>query len=523
MYQKRRAIEHVLVLCFDLLAMILAFLLAVFFRYGTWNWVEAEGNQSQQITLMVILYVALNVVTNYYSSFFKRRFSQELWAVIKEEIVFYTVLLVVYFLIHETGSLSRLMTFYLVLFQTLFTILFRSLLKQYMLKSYTKGRFVKRMILISTRQEAGIVVRRLQRSPDWNSVLMGVILVDDEPADRLAASPEAGLDSSLKSVAGPDPKAGLKSESGTDPESGSEANVNPDEAQGFVSGIEGVPVVAGREELLDYIIHHRVDEVFFSYEGMEKDPQSRKWIQEVQMTGILVDVNIEVFNLVDNGTKTLNRVGDYAVVSFARNVISTRGMIAKRLMDIIGGLIGMAAFGLSAIVLVPAIRLDSPGPAIFSQIRVGKNGRKFRLYKYRSMRVDAEQLKDDLICQNEMSGPMFKVEDDPRITRIGKWLRRTSLDEFPQFWNVLKGDMSLVGTRPPTVDEFEQYTAMHKARLSMTPGLTGIWQTSGRSDIKDFDDIRRMDMEYIDNWSLGRDFRILLKTIPVVFGAKGAK
>ena len=151
MYQKRRAIEHVLVLFFDLLAMVLAFLLAVFIRYGTWIWVEAEGNQSQQITMMVILYVALNVVTNYYADFFKRKPVQELWAVIKEEFVFYIALLVAYFLIHATGSLSRLMTFYLVLLQTIFTMLFRTLLKQYMLKAYTKEQSRLTQMLLQKR------------------------------------------------------------------------------------------------------------------------------------------------------------------------------------------------------------------------------------------------------------------------------------------------------------------------------------------------------------------------------------
>jgi len=328
------------------------------------------------------------------------------------------------------------------------------------------------MILISTTKESAETIRRLHSNPDWNSVLIGLILVDTN---------ETG------------------------------------------ASVEGVRVVAGRDSLLDYIIHHDVDEVFFSYEGIEKDLKSREWIREIQMTGILVDVNIEVFNLVDNGTKTLNRVGNYAVVSFVRNVIPIRGLIIKRLMDIMGSLVGMIILGIVSVVLVPVIRLDSPGPAVFSQIRVGKNGRKFRLYKFRSMYVGADAHKSELMQQNEMSGPMFKVEDDPRITRIGKWLRSTSLDELPQFWNVLKGDMSLVGTRPPTVDEFEQYTAMHKARLSMTPGLTGMWQTSGRSDIKDFDDILRMDMEYIDNWSIGLDIRILAKTILVVFERKGAQ
>ena len=472
MYQRRRAIENLLVLVFDLLALFFSFLFAVLLRYRTIDWAKAEGNQSQQIILMIILYVALNMLTNYYTNFFKRKNGEEFWAIIKEEVVFYPLLLVAYFLMHATSTLSRLVILYMAIIQTCLTYLFRYLLKQYMMKAYKNGRFVNHMILISTTRESAQIIRRLHSNPDWNSVLIGLILVDTN---------ETG------------------------------------------ATVEGVRVVAGRDSLLDYIIHHDVDEVFFSYEGIEKDLKSREWIQEIQMTGILVDVNIEVFNLVDNGTKTLNRVGNYAVVSFVRNVIPIRGLIFKRLMDIIGSLVGMIILGIVSVILVPAIRLDSPGPAVFSQIRVGKNGRKFRLYKFRSMYVGAEAQKSQLMQQNEMSGPMFKVEDDPRITRIGKWLRSTSLDELPQFWNVLKGDMSLVGTRPPTVDEFEQYTAMHKARLSMTPGLTGMWQTSGRSDIKDFDDILRMDMEYIDNWSIGLDIRILAKTILVVFERKGAQ
>ena len=261
----------------------------------------------------------------------------------------------------------------------------------------------------------------------------------------------------------------------------------------------------------------------FSYDGIEKDADSIHLINEVQMMGILVDVNIEVFNLVHNGKKTINRVGDYAVVSFARNIISTRGAVAKRLMDLVGGVIGLCVCGIVAIFIVPAIRLDSPGRAIFAQTRIGKNGRRFRLYKFRSMYADADKRKAELMENNEMSGPVFKIEHDPRITRVGRFLRKTSLDELPQFWNVVKGDMSLVGTRPPTEDEFEQYNSMHKARLSMTPGLTGIWQTSGRSDIKDFDDILRMDMQYIDHWSIWLDIKLLFKTIPVVFGRHGAE
>lgn len=159
----------------------------------------------------------------------------------------------------------------------------------------------------------------------------------------------------------------------------------------------------------------------------------------------------------------------------------------------------------------------------FKQKRVGLNGRIFEIYKLRSMYVDAEERKKELMAQNEMNGLMFKMTDDPRITRVGKFIRKTSIDELPQFWNVLCGDMSLVGTRPPMVDEYDRYESHHKRRLSMKPGITGMWQVSGRSGVQNFEDVVRLDTQYIDHWSLRLDVEILLKTIAVVFARKGAK
>jgi exopolysaccharide biosynthesis polyprenyl glycosylphosphotransferase len=195
----------------------------------------------------------------------------------------------------------------------------------------------------------------------------------------------------------------------------------------------------------------------------------------------------------------------------------------KRLLDIVGGLIGLIITGILTVFIAPAIKLDSPGPVFFSQTRVGKNARRFKIYKFRSMYRDAEERLRDLQAHNEMNGLMFKMENDPRITRVGAFLRKTSLDEFPQFLNVLKGDMSLVGTRPPTEAEFEQYNEHYRRRLSMTPGLTGLWQVSGRSSITDFDEVVRLDLEYIDSWGLTLDFKIILKTILVVFRGRGAE
>ncbi len=170
-----------------------------------------------------------------------------------------------------------------------------------------------------------------------------------------------------------------------------------------------------------------------------------------------------------------------------------------------------------------AIKLDSKGPVFFSQVRIGRNGRRFKIYKFRSMYIDAEERKKELEAENEMQGLMFKMENDPRITKVGAFLRKTSIDELPQFYNVFKGDMSLVGTRPPTADEFEKYNQYYRRRISMTPGLTGMWQVSGRSDIDNFDDVVKYDLMYIDNWSLRLDIRILFQTVGVVLFGKGAK
>ena len=203
-------------------------------------------------------------------------------------------------------------------------------------------------------------------------------------------------------------------------------------------------------------------------------------------------------------------------------------------MDIAGGLVGCLLTGIIFIFVAPIIYISSPGPIFFSQVRIGKNGKKFKIYKFRSMYMDAEERKAELMSQNKMEGLMFKMDYDPRIIGsekkdkngnpkgIGNFIRKTSLDEFPQFWNVLKGDMSLVGTRPPTIDEWEQYELHHRSRMSIKPGITGMWQASGRSDITDFEEVVKLDTQYIENWSIGLDCRILLKTVSSVLKSEGS-
>ncbi len=193
---------------------------------------------------------------------------------------------------------------------------------------------------------------------------------------------------------------------------------------------------------------------------------------------------------------------------------------AKRALDILGAIVGLAVTGIIAIPVAIAMQLDDPGSIFFSQIRCGFDGRPFKIWKFRSMIANADQKKH--LVENKATGHIFKNDRDPRITRVGCFLRRTSLDEFPQFWNVLKGDMSLVGTRPPTTEEVAMYDDHHFERLKVKPGITGEWQVRGRSEVLDFEDIVRMDLDYQQKWSFFYDINLIVSTIAVVLARKGA-
>ncbi|CDF57719.1 sugar transferase [Thermobrachium celere] len=203
----------------------------------------------------------------------------------------------------------------------------------------------------------------------------------------------------------------------------------------------------------------------------------------------------------------------------------TRGQlyeITKRLIDIIGSLFGIILLSPIFIITAIAIKLDSKGPIFFIQERCGKDGKIFKMFKFRSMCVDAEEKLKELIKKNEMSGPAFKMKDDPRITKVGKFIRKTSIDELPQLFNVLKGDMSLVGPRPPIVREVKQYTPYQMQRLLVKPGLTCYWQVMGRNKINDFDEWVELDIKYIKERSFWLDMKLIFKTFFVLFGDENA-
>ena len=268
-------------------------------------------------------------------------------------------------------------------------------------------------------------------------------------------------------------------------------------------------------------MENTIDEVYFVVNGQMSGALENA-MKICESLGITVKVLLDIFNLKFSKTQ-LSYAGKIPMLTFHTVSLSEGQLMIKRLMDIIGSLIGLALTAVLTVFIAPAIKLDSKGPVFFSQWRVGQNGRKFKIYKFRTMTRDAEAKLSELMDKNELSGAVFKMENDPRITRVGRFLRKTSLDEFPQFFNILKGEMSLVGTRPPTVGEVEEYEMYHRRRLSIKPGLTGNWQVSGRNEITDFEDIYALDISYIDNWSLALDIKILFKTVSAVIFRKGAK
>ena len=291
-----------------------------------------------------------------------------------------------------------------------------------------------------------------------------------------------------------------------------EASV-PEDAAG-----KDCPVLIGHEALYRFLQSEVIDEILISDIGSSRD---EALLQKLMSMGATIFISLEeAYDILPN--KHIDTIGDRMILTSTVQPFSPEQMAVKRAMDILMAIAGLVLTGIVCIIFGPIIMVQSPGPIFYSQIRVGLNGRQFRMYKFRSMIPDADKKKAGLMDQNKMNGLMFKVENDPRIIPIGRFMRKYSLDELPQFYNVLRGDMSTVGTRPPTIDEWEQYSLEHRARLSMKPGITGLWQVSGRNDIVDFDEVVSLDMKYIREWSLRQDLAIIARTIVVVIRGKGA-
>ena len=285
--------------------------------------------------------------------------------------------------------------------------------------------------------------------------------------------------------------------------------------------ISGHTVLGGLADIPEILRSNPVDRVIFVV--------PRGWLSYIEEAvlycetlGVTVSVAVDLFKTRFTFARDENFMG-IPMISFESTPGTVGALFVKRIIDIVATGLGIVILSPVLLIVAALIKLTSPGPVFFKQERCSLNGRTFKLYKFRTMVVDAEKKLEDLLQHNEMSGPAFKMANDPRVTPIGKFLRKTSLDELPQLWNVLKGEMSLVGPRPPLPQEVAQYDHWQRRRLSMRPGITCLWQVGGRNKITDFNEWSKLDLEYIDSWSLGLDFKILFKTVPVVLLGVGAK
>ncbi len=281
-----------------------------------------------------------------------------------------------------------------------------------------------------------------------------------------------------------------------------------------------IKILGSINHLAEILKNNTIDEVIFAF-GHEEQIDIGKYINICKRTGIPARILPSLWRE-DQPNLMVERCQGVPFLIIKTDKFHPAGLLYKRLLDILGSIIGTTIFLFLYPFVGIAIKLESTGPVLFTQTRMGQNGRTFKIYKFRTMFQDADKMKNELVNNNEMNGAIFKIKNDPRITRVGSWLRKTSLDEVPQFLNILRGEMSLVGTRPPTLEEVEHYKSWHLRRLSIKPGLTGLWQISGRNQIKDFDEIVRLDCQYLEQWRLMEDIRIIIKTILVVLKRKGA-
>ena len=470
--QKQRLIQNYTLLAVECFCIILSFTLAILTRGIEASYLPFSRTYTTIIACILFFHLLSYYLFDWNVNIFKRGYYIEFIAVCKYNIVLILILSFFLYVSKMAEDFSRLVFVYFFIYNIILTYIGHLLLKQYFTRIYRKSSGSNKMFIITISESAQQILQKLSQADEWSFEVAGIVLMDQELVD--------------------------------DPQT-----------------IDTVPIVAGYMDLYEKLKTKVIDEVFIHLPDYSKR-QIEELIIRFESMGITVHVNIDYFNNVI-AHKTTESFAGFTVLSYEVNTFDYRRLFIKRLIDILGSVIGLCITVILTPFIALAIKLDSPGPVFFVQKRVGKNGRYFRLYKFRSMYMDAEEKKEELMKQNKMEGPMFKIEHDPRITRVGAFLRKTSLDELPQFFNILIGDMSLVGTRPPTVDEFKQYDLYYRRRLSIKPGLTGLWQVSGRSDITDFREVLKLDLEYIDNWSLTSDIRILLMTVWVVLMKKGAK
>lgn len=483
MITKREKLQYAYVFLADALALAISVALVlllfgqalkILLPYDFSDWV-------QTLTLLAIAFIVSFLSFNQNENIVSRRLGQEIKLSIKFNFLM-TALYAVLMLVTKARMVeSRYFAIGVPLFNLVMMPLLHTGLKRMLSRAEHRWGIESFVGIITTEPHAEAMIRDLQS--DWSRRIVGLALIE-------ASGEELGRE------------------------------------------VAGIRVEANYSNFMDWLRRSALDEVFVDI-PMDSGESFLPYLEEMESMGLTVHFRLPILDRIEQVCcgetqaarlgRTLGRCAGGNIMTIGTLELQLRDQVLKRMMDISGALVGcLISLPIIAIVAIP-LKIESPGPLIFKQKRVGLNGRIFYIHKLRSMYTDAEERKKELMAKNEMNGLMFKMQDDPRITKVGKFIRKTSIDELPQFFDVLCGNMSLVGTRPPTVDEYNQYDSHHKRRLSMKPGITGLWQVSGRSSIQNFEDVVALDVQYIDHWSLWGDVKLLFKTVAVVFTGRGAE
>ena len=475
--KKKGWLKHWDFILVDLLCLNFTFLFSYWIRLGVGNMYAVSGYR-MLIVLVMILHFCIMFFTNCYSGILRRGYFDEFKVVV----------------LYNTELIALL-----------FAYLFVMQMGRHYARTILVGFYFLDTIVMYL---AHIIVKKVYQAngTEKSNKTKLLVLVDEEDAKKAIDKITNGPDNSYDIIG-----ISLRKKSQT-------------------KQIMGISVVCSGKEVYEYICRNVVDNVLICLNATKTKDIERITNNLLQM-GVTVQVGVNMFG---DGLPNVyfGRLNNLAIMTASMKVITPAQQLMKRCIDICGGIVGCLITAVLFIFVAPAIKIADPkGPIFFWQYRAGRNGRVFKIYKFRSMYTDAEERKKEYMEKNKMEGLMFKLENDPRIIGsgpdgtkkgLGFFLRTLSIDEFPNFWSVLKGDMSLVGTRPPTLDEYEKYELHHKSRLAIKPGLTGLWQVSGRSDLTNFEEIVKLDNEYIYNWSVGLDLKIILKTILVVLKRNGS-
>ncbi len=463
--------KHIDFIFIDLFCVEVAYLISIILRYGPETFsdlLKPEFAQSlndfRTVNVVIIAaYIFLMLFARPHQGIVKRGHIAEVGKIVVLNFEIILILVGFFFATQISMVYSRLMIGYLFLADVVLMMIFRTIRKLILRLKFIDGTDSSNVLIVAQKDTADDFYGTLLNNNSGFYHFKGIVFTDDYQGDEY----------------------------------------------------KGMPVVK-ESDILEFVKSNSINDVYMLTKSSG------------HLASMLIGMGITVHRAMDLETPnminaTINQIGDYTVVTSSITRASMGELLLKRMFDIFCSIFGLIFAGIFAVILAPIIKSQAPGPVFFVQTRIGKNGKPFKMYKFRSMYMDAEERKKELMAQNEMEGFMFKMKNDPRIFPAGKFIRKTSIDEFPQFWNVLKGDMSLIGTRPPTLDEYENYKRHHMSRLAMKPGITGMWQVSGRSDITSFEEIVRLDNEYIRNFSIGLDIKIMLKTFAAVFGMKGSK